>query len=43
MSQPHPSDPRRNQLLAALPPDEWQRWAPQLEDFPLALGQVLYE
>ena len=43
MSQHAPSDPRRNQLLAALPPDEWQRWAPQLEDYPLALGQVLYE
>ena len=28
-------DPRRNQLLAALPDAEWQRWQPQLAD---ALG-----
>ena len=37
------SDPHLNQLLAALPPDEWQRWQPQLELIELPLGQVLYE
>jgi hypothetical protein len=25
------ADPRKNQLLAALPEAEWQRWLPQLE------------
>jgi CRP-like cAMP-binding protein len=43
MTLPPTVDPRRNQLLAALPADEWLRWAPQLEDYPLVLGQVLYE
>jgi CRP-like cAMP-binding protein len=38
-----PSDPRTNQLLAALPDVEWQRWLPQLEEVDLPLGQVLYE
>jgi len=38
-----PSDPRTNQLLAALPEAEWLRWLPQLEPVHLALGQVLYE
>lgn len=38
-----PSDPRTNQLLAALPEAEWLRWLPQLEPVTLALGQVLYE
>ena len=37
------ADPRTNQLLAALPLAEWQRWQPQLEAVELALGQVLYE
>jgi CRP-like cAMP-binding protein len=36
-------DPRRNQLLAALPDAEWQRWSPQLEGVDMPLGQVLYE
>ena len=36
-------DPRTNQLLAALPAEEWQRWSAQLEPVQLALGQVLYE
>jgi CRP-like cAMP-binding protein len=36
-------DPKRNQLLAALPPAEWQRWLPQLESVDLPLGKVLYE
>jgi CRP-like cAMP-binding protein len=35
--------PRTNQLLAALPDAEWQRWLPQLERVELPLGQVLYE
>jgi len=32
-----------NQLLAALPPAEWARWAPHLEQIELPLGAVLYE
>ncbi len=32
-----------NQLLAALPDEEWQRWEPNLEMIDLQLGQVLYE
>ena len=37
------SDPKENQLLAALPSVEWQRWLPQLEWIEMPLGQVLYE
>jgi CRP-like cAMP-binding protein len=37
------ADPRNNQLLAALPDAEWQRWLPQLEWVELQLGEVLYE
>ncbi len=37
------SDPHTNQLLAALPAAEWQRWSAQLEPVTLELGQVLYE
>ena len=37
------SNPRDNQLLAALPQAEWERWAPYLEPVELALGQVLSE
>src|SRR5512133_4263041 len=36
-------DPKKNQLLAALPDAEWQRWLPQLELVDMSLGQVLYE
>ena len=36
-------DPKKNQLLAALPDAEWRRWRPQLEWVELPLGQVLYE
>ena len=36
-------DPRGNHLLAALPLDEWVRWAPQLESVDLPLGKVIYE
>jgi len=34
---------RKNQLLAALPDKEWQRWLPQLEPVDMPLGLVLYE
>jgi CRP-like cAMP-binding protein len=37
------SNPLDNQLLAALPQAEWQRWQPNLEPVALTLGQVLYE
>ena len=37
------SDPRQNQLLAALPDAEWSRWEPLLEPVDLPLGKVLYE
>jgi CRP-like cAMP-binding protein len=37
------SNPLTNQLLAALPDAEWQRWRPQLELVDLPLGKVLYE
>lgn len=36
-------DKSSNHLLAALPQEEWQRWAPHLELIDLKLGQVLYE
>lgn len=36
-------DPKQNQLLAALPSAEWERWRPQLEFVELPLGWVLYE
>ncbi|HEX7441022.1 MAG TPA: Crp/Fnr family transcriptional regulator, partial [Caldimonas sp.] len=42
MPGPH-LDPNANQLLVALPPGEWQRWLPQLEQVEMPLGQVLYE
>jgi CRP-like cAMP-binding protein len=42
--RPRPAaDPRRNQLLAALPEADWQRWLPQLERVDLPLGHALYE
>src|ERR1700681_4678481 len=37
------TDPRHNQLLAALPHDQWQRWLPNLEHVQMHLGEVLYE
>ena len=37
------SDPRLNELLAALPDAEWRRWQPLLEFVQMPLGQVLYE
>ena len=36
-------DPRLNQLLAALPAAEWQRWESRLELVDLPLGTVLHE
>ncbi len=42
MNPSHP-DPRLNQLLAALPAEEWARWQPQLEWVDMPLGQVMYE
>jgi len=33
----------KNQLLAALPAEEWRRWQPELEQVDLNLGDVLYE
>ena len=36
-------DPSKSHLLKALPPEEWQRWLPQIEHVELALGKVLYE
>jgi CRP-like cAMP-binding protein len=36
-------DPRENQLLAALPEAELQRWLPHLEYVEMRLGEVLYE
>ncbi len=40
---PTAPEPRKNQLLAALPAAEWDRWLPQLEWVEMPLGQVLYE
>lgn len=40
---PSTPDPRQNQLLAALPESDWQRWQPQLEWVDMPLGKVLYE
>ena len=37
------SEPIHNQLLAALPAPELERWLPQLEAVEMTLGQVLYE
>jgi CRP-like cAMP-binding protein len=36
-------DPRKNQLLAALPEAQLQRWLPHLEYVDMRLGEVLYE
>jgi CRP-like cAMP-binding protein len=36
-------DPRKNQLLAALPETEFQRWQSNLEYVDMRLGEVLYE
>ena len=36
-------DPKNNYLLAALPPEDWARWHPELEAVAMPLGQVLSE
>jgi CRP-like cAMP-binding protein len=36
-------DPRRNQLLAALPDSDYVRWRPPLHSITLDYGQVLFE
>jgi CRP-like cAMP-binding protein len=36
-------DPKNNYLLAALPPEDWARWQPELEAVAMPLGQVLSE
>lgn len=38
-----PQDPHQNQLLAALPAEEYARLLPKLELVPMPLGHVLYE
>jgi len=35
------NDPKRNQLLAALPESEWKRWSSELEYVEMKLGEVL--
>jgi CRP-like cAMP-binding protein len=40
---PARNPPKENQLLAALPLAEWQRWLPELEWVDMPLGEVLYE
>jgi CRP-like cAMP-binding protein len=35
--------PRHNQLLAALPYEQWERWREHLEFVEMRLGEVLYE
>ncbi len=37
------NDPRMNNLLAALPAAELERWLPQLEPVQMPLGKALYE
>ena len=37
------NNPKLNDLLAALPQAEWERWLPQLELVQMPLGTVLYE
>lgn len=36
-------EPVENRLLAALPPEEYERLVPYLEQVPFALGEVIYE
>ena len=38
-----PASPLTNQLLAALPKDEYQQLRPNLEPFPLVFEEVIYE
>ncbi|MDP2869763.1 Crp/Fnr family transcriptional regulator [Methyloversatilis sp.] len=41
--KPPPVIARTNELLAALPDAEWDRWLPNLEPVDMPLGKVLYE
>lgn len=43
MSKPVKTDIEKNHLLAALPAEEIDRLAPDLESIPLPLGKVIYE
>lgn len=38
-----PNAPNENRLLAALPPDEYDRLLPQLQEISFSLGEVVYE
>jgi CRP-like cAMP-binding protein len=38
-----PQNAKRNHLLAALSPEQWERWRHRLEYVDLPLGRVLYE
>jgi CRP-like cAMP-binding protein len=38
-----PSEPAENRLLAALPPDEYARLRPRLQEVSFSLGEVVYE
>jgi CRP-like cAMP-binding protein len=38
-----PSEPVENRLLAALPPDEYERLLPNLQQVSFSLGEVVYE
>jgi CRP-like cAMP-binding protein len=38
-----PAEAKMNDLLAALPTAEWERWLPQLDPVDMPLGEVLYE
>jgi len=40
---PRLNEPVQNRLLAALPPEEYERLAPQLQQVSFSLGQVVYE
>ena len=35
--------PNENRLLAALPPDEYERLLPRLQQVSFSLGEVVYE
>jgi CRP-like cAMP-binding protein len=40
---PRLNEPVENRLLAALPPEEYERLAPQLQQVSFSLGEVVYE
>jgi CRP-like cAMP-binding protein len=40
---PPTDSPNQNRLLAALPPEQFERLAPRLERIPMLLGETLYE